>query len=148
MKFKIRIMKKKDYQEVFCLWRITSGMGIDGHCDSKEGITSYLKRNPCLSFVAVDGRRIVGAVLSGHDGRRGYLHHLAVAETHRKSGIGKALVECCLKGLAGQKIPKCNIFLFNSNASGRSFWKHNGWNLRTDLSIMQKMTRKKNADHR
>jgi len=146
MKFKIRKMLIGDYSGVFSLWKNMTGIGLDGLCDSRQGIRDYLRRNPGLSFVACDGKKIVGAVLSGHDGRRGCLHHLAVAGSHRKLGIGKALVEHCLKGLAGQNIPKCNIFLFRSNAIGRSFWKHNGWNLRTDLSIMQKGIRKQDAD--
>ncbi|OGV37128.1 MAG: hypothetical protein A2X48_04775 [Lentisphaerae bacterium GWF2_49_21] len=139
---KIRKMIISDYSGVFVLWKNMPGIGLDKDCDSKKGIKDYLKRNPGLSFVACDGKKIVGTVLSGHDGRRGYLHHLAMVASYRKLGIGKELVECCLKGLARQNIPKCNIFLFKSNASGRSFWKHNGWNLRQDLSIMQKETRR------
>ena len=144
--FKIRKMIISDYPGLFGLWKNMPGIGLDKGCDSKKGIKDYLRRNPGLSFVACEGKKIVGAVLSGHDGRRGCLHHLAVAESHRKSGIGKKLVECCLAGLARKNIPKCNIFLFNSNAKGRAFWKHNGWNLRTDLSIMQKMTRIRNEN--
>jgi ribosomal protein S18 acetylase RimI-like enzyme len=116
------------------------GIGLDDDCDSPRGLARYLKRNVGLSFVACDEGRLVGAVLSGHDGRRGYLHHLAVAPTHRKRGIGKALVERCLRALAKQQIAKCNIFLFESNASARLFWQRNRWNLRTDLCVMQRKT--------
>ena len=134
-------MTAYDYGAVVSLWRGIPGIGLDDDSDSRPGITRYLKRNPGLSFVALAQGAIVGAVLSGHDGRRGYLHHLAVAATHRKLGIGKALTLRCLRALEKQGVPKCNIFLFRSNAKGRSFWKHNGWNLRPDLSVLQKKTK-------
>ena len=133
-------MTARDCEAVLALWRGTEGIGLDDDCDSPRGLTRYLKRNRGLSFVACAEDRLVGAVLSGHDGRRGYLHHLAVAGMHRKLGIGKALVERCLRSLAKQRIPKCNIFLFRSNAGGRAFWQHNGWNLRTDLCVLQRKT--------
>ena len=73
--------------------------------------------------------------------KRGYLHHLAVAPTHSKLGIGRELTLRCLRALGKIGIPKCNIFLFRSNAGGRAFWKRHGWNLRNDLSLLQKKTR-------
>jgi len=134
-------MRARDFDAVISLWRGIPGIGLDEDCDSRAGITRYLKRNPGLSFVALVEGVIVGAVLSGHDGRRGYLHHLAVAASHRKHGIGRALTLRCLQVLEKQGIPKCNIFLFRSNAAGRAFWKHHGWNLRHDLSVLQKKTK-------
>ena len=134
-------MAASDYDAVVTLWRGIPGIGLDDNSDSRRGITRYLKRNPGLSFVALVQGAVVGAVLSGHDGRRGYLQHLAVATTHRKLGIGKALTVRCLNALGKRRIPKCNIFLFRSNSKGRSFWKHNGWNLRLDLSVLQKKTK-------
>ena len=133
MKYKIRKMTARDYDAVVALWRGMPGIGLDEDSDSRVGITRYLERNPGLSFVAEIQDKIVGAVLSGHDGRRGYLHHLAVATSHRKLGIGKALTSCCLRSLRKQGIPKCNIFLLRSNYRGRSFSKHNGWNVQRRL---------------
>lgn len=128
----------RDYDAVVSFWRGIPGIGLDADSDSRRGIRRYLKRNPGLSFVALSKGRIVGAVLSGHDGRRGYLHHLAVAPSYRKLGIGKTLAARCLRALGKQGIPKCNIFLFRSNTAGKSFWTHNGWNVRQDLNILQK----------
>ena len=138
--YRIRPMTLRDYAAVITLWRGVPGIGLDEDCDSRAGIARYLKRNPGLSFVACVREGVVGAVLSGHDGRRGYLHHLAVATTHRKAGVGKALVAHCLRRLGKQGIPKCNIFVFRSNTKGQAFWKHNGWRLRPDLTVMQKKT--------
>jgi N-acetylglutamate synthase len=140
MKYRIRKMTARDYDAVISLWQALPGIGLDDDCDSRAGIARYLKRNPGLSFVACCGGEIVGAVLSGHDGRRGYLHHLAVAPSHRKLGIGKSLVARCLRGLASRHIPKCNIFLLQSNVQGRAFWLHNAWDLRQNLRVLQKTT--------
>lgn len=142
VRYGIRKMGLRDYDGVLALWRGVAGIGLDDDCDSRAGIARYLKRNPGMSFVARRGRKIVGAVLCGHDGRRGYLHHLAVSPSERRQGIGKALVARCLRALAARRIPKCNIFLYQSNAAGRTFWEHDGWKMRRDLQIMQKMTRR------
>jgi N-acetylglutamate synthase len=136
-------MTARDRGAVLAFWQDIRGIGLDDDCDSPSGLLRYLKRNPGSSFVAYDEGTLVGAVLSGHDGRRGYLHHLAVAASHRKLGIGKALVARCFQSLAKQHIPKCNIFLFRSNAAGRAFWQHTGWKLREDLSLLQKETRQR-----
>jgi N-acetylglutamate synthase len=133
----IEEMSIRDYFEVFALWKATPGIGLhEEEDDSQDGIRRYLKRNPGLSFVARAEGKIIGAVLSGHDGRRGYLHHLAVAGTHRKEGIGKALVERVLARLKAAGIHKCHIFIFENNVSGQKFWKHLGWKKRMDIHIM------------
>ncbi len=133
----IRIMTIKDHAQVVALWSNTKGIGT-GDGDNKKEINSYLKRNPGLSFVAVSEKRIIGAVLCGHDGRRGYIHHLAVAPDFRSKGIGTSLVNACLYGLNALEIAKCNIFVYKSNISGRKFWKKSGWGTRTDLLVLQK----------
>ena len=131
-------MKVEDYEKVAALWRAAAGIGLDDDVDSQEGIAAYLARNPGFSRVARHGNRIVAAVLCGHDGRRGYLHHLAVAVEWRKKGIGRSLVAAGLKKLASVGIPKCNIFLFADNALGEAFWKHTGWSGRADLKVLQR----------
>ena len=133
----IRPMTMSDYEAVVKLWQTTEGVGLN-ESDKRGPLAAYLARNPGLSRVALDGTGIVGAVLCGHDGRRGYLHHLAVAKAHRKQGLGSALVEACLADLARLDIPKCNIFVYADNAEGEAFWKHNGWTKRTELQIMHK----------
>ena len=137
MRHTLRPMTIADFDAVLRLWQQTEGVGLN-ESDEREPVASFLARNPDLSQVACDETKIVGAVLCGHDGRRGYLHHLAVARPHRKQGLGKALVNACLDGLARLGIPKCNIFLYADNAEGEAFWKHNGWAKRPDLQVMQK----------
>ena len=133
----IRLMTMADHEKVLRLWQGTEGIGLN-ESDGRGHIRDFLRRNPGMSFVVVRGREIVGAVLCGHDGRRGYLHHLAVAKAHRKKGLGKKLVNACLAKLRRLEIQKCNIFLFADNTAGEEFWRHNGWRPRTDLLMMQK----------
>jgi putative acetyltransferase len=136
MNFSTKPMTIAEFNAVMQLWQATEGVGLS-ESDSLENITSYLERNPGLSRVAFDGLNLIGAVLCGHDGRRGYLHHLAVAASHRKQGLGKQLVAECLAGLTRLGIPKCNIFLFTDNVAGGAFWQHNGWVKRADLQVLQ-----------
>lgn len=136
----IQPMTAEDYDEVAALWQATEGVGLDDDTDTREGIASCLARNPGLSFVARQDGRITGAVLCGHDGRRGYLHHLAVAPQCRRKGIGRALVEACLMNLGNIGIRKCNIYLFSDNEDGDHFWRHIDWKERIDLKVLQKRT--------
>jgi N-acetylglutamate synthase len=132
----VRYFLIEDYNAVIALWRHTEGVGLN-ESDTRRAIAAYLRRNPRLSFVAERDGRIIGAVLCGHDGRRGYLHHLAVARQYRQRGIGRQLVDACLAKLRRTGIQKCNIFIFANNGAGRRYWAHTGWKLRTELRVMQ-----------
>ena len=110
------------------------GFGIRSIDDSREGIARFLKRNPTTSVVAqVDGK-IVGAILCGHDGRRGCLYHVCVHEAYRKHGIGKSMAVACMRALQAEQINKVNIIAFKSNEIGNQFWKGEAWNYREDLN--------------
>jgi ribosomal protein S18 acetylase RimI-like enzyme len=136
-RYTIETLDLADFAEVTRLWRKTEGVGLN-EADKRPKLAIYLKRNPGMSFVARQGGRIVGAVLCGHDGRRGYLQHLAVARAHRGRGIARRLVQACLRRLASDGITRCNIYLFVDNSAGELFWKHNGWAERSDLRVMQR----------
>lgn len=138
MDCQIAEMTAEVLDEVLALWQATEGVGLS-EGDTKDEVTAYLDRNPALSLVAGCGGRIVGAVLCGHDGRRGCLYHLAVAIPYRRQGIGRALVDACLERLTSVGIRKCNIFLYANNEVGDRFWKRHGWNERSDLKIFQRM---------
>jgi N-acetylglutamate synthase len=132
-------MSAADLKHVLALWSSTEGVGLN-ESDTPEQLTDYIARNPGLSLVTRDEQRIVAAVLCGHDGRRGYLHHLAVAPEFRHRGLGRELVETCLRALAAQGIRRCNIFLFADNEPGAAFWTHCAWSPRLDLQILQRPT--------
>ena len=120
------------------LWRVTEGLGL-GESDKPERLAAFLERNPGLSAVAATGDgSLAGVVLCGDDGRRGYLHHLAVARERRKQGVARALVAHCFAGLKAREIEKCNLFLLSSNTEGERFWRHEGWVARDNLEVLQK----------
>ena len=134
-KIKIREMTILDYEPVMELWTKTNGIGLS-EADSIENISRYLDRNFGLSLVAEKGELIVGAVLCGHDGRRGYIHHLAVDEKYQMNGIGKSIMIECLNRLKKVRISKCHLFVFEDNVEGIKFWKALGWIKREELNLM------------
>jgi ribosomal protein S18 acetylase RimI-like enzyme len=133
----IRPMTPDDYAPVYALWQASEGMGL-GRADTREAITRYLLRNPGLSFTAWDGDELVGAVLAGHDGRRGFFHHMAVRASHRKQGIGRALATCCEQALLAEGIDKAHLFVYAQNTAGQSFWRQAGWYDRPELVLMSR----------
>jgi N-acetylglutamate synthase len=131
----LRPFSMNDYDAAIALWRETEGIGLS-EADSRENIAYFLAHNPGMSCVAEEGGRIVGAVLCGTDGRRGFLHHLAVSRSRRRSGLGRALVDRCLASLAEAGMRKCHIFVLSDNVEGRRFWTRIGWEERTTLTVM------------
>ncbi len=125
------------YDQVMALWTECEGIGLSVS-DSKENIRRYLDRSPGMSFIAEKDSKIIGSVLCGHDGRRGYIHHLAVYPDNRRQGIGRALVEKCLSVLDEIGIRKCHLFIFNKNKDGIRFWQNTGWTQRSDISVISK----------
>jgi ribosomal protein S18 acetylase RimI-like enzyme len=137
MKISIEPMTIDHYEEVIALWKESENVGLSSD-DERDSIRSYLARNPAMSFVAKENDRIIGAALCGHDGRRGYLHHLAVKESHRKRGIGTKLAERCTESLRNNGIQKCHLFLLHTNREGKAFWEKIGWSPRSDIQVVSK----------
>jgi len=133
----IRELTRADYEGAYALWSVTEGVGLS-QADEPHNIARFLERNPGLSFVALDSSRIVGAVLCGHDGRRGFLHHLAVDKGFRRAGIGRQLVQRCLRALSDAGMRKCHIFVLADNTEGQRFWRSVGWEERTTLKVMSR----------
>ena len=133
-RFQIREMTIKDHDQIAEMFRATPGITFRD-ADSKEAIQTYLDRNPGLSFVAEVNGRIIGCVMCGHDGRRGYLQHLVVREEFRKRGIGEKLFKKCLDGLENIGIYKTHLFVQRTNGPGNRFWSGKGWQLREDVHM-------------
>jgi len=134
----IRIMTIDDYDRVYALWLSCRGMGLNDIDDSKEGVARFLRRNPSTVFVAEEGNRIVGVIMAGHDGRRGYIHHTAVLENMRGQGIGKALVGAAADALKNEGITKIALVAFSRNEEGNAFWEKMGFSKREDLTYRNK----------
>ncbi len=129
----IRKMTMGDYEEVYELWMSCTGMGLNNVDDSKEGICRFLKRNPDTCFVAEDSGKITGVILTGNDGRRGYIYHTSVSPENRSRGIGSKLVQQALKALRQEGINKVALVVFARNALGNQFWEKQGFTTRNDI---------------
>ena len=134
----IRRMTLADYDEVHALWLSCKGMGLNSVDDSREGIARYLARNPQTCFVAEEEACICGVILSGHDGRRGYIYHTATLPDARGRGIGRALVDAALEALREEGIAKVALVVFARNDTGNGFWEKMGFTAREDLVYRNK----------
>ena len=128
----VRAMTINDYDSVVALMKQTPGVSFRD-ADSRESTSRYLQRNPGLSFVCEIDGQLVGCVMSGHDGRRGYLQHLLVLPAHRRKGIAKTLVDSCLAELEGLGILKSHIDVLKTNELAPAYWESQGWKFRSDI---------------
>jgi ribosomal protein S18 acetylase RimI-like enzyme len=129
-------MAEDDIPAALALWQGLPGIGLRD-ADNPAALERYLRRNPGLSFAAVDDAgRLVGVSLAGHDGRRGYLHHVAVSPALQRNGIGRRLVEACLAALKVEGIEKVNFWVKADNAAGLAFWNRVGGRERPDLRLV------------
>lgn len=125
-------MTMADYDDVLALLRASQGIAIRG-VDSRDAVERYLTRNPGLSFVARCATHLIGCVMCGHDGRRGYLQHLAVEAPFQRRGIGTALVERCLTKLKQLGLDKTHLDVLIANAPAHEYWTRRGWKVRDDI---------------
>ena len=130
----IRTMTIEDYEQVYALWKKIHGFGLRSIDDSRDGVEKFLKRNPTTSVVATEDGKIVGAILCGHDGRRGCLYHVCVDEAYRRRGIGKAMVVQSMEALKEEGISNVSLIAFTQNDIGNAFWNTIGWHERQDLN--------------
>ena len=130
----IRTMTIEDYEGVYGLWMSIRGFAMRSIDDSREGMSHFLRRNPGISVVAEEEGRIVGAILCGHDGRRGCMYHVCVHEDYRMQGMGRAMVVFAMEALKREHISKVSLIAFTENDVGNAFWKRIGWTRREDLN--------------
>lgn len=130
----VRTMAAEDYTGVYELWMSIKGFAMRSIDDSREGVERFLKRNPDTSVVAVEDGKIVGAILCGHDGRRGCMYHVCVHADYRMKGIGRAMVVYAMEALKRERISKISLIAFTANDVGNAFWNRIGWTKREDLN--------------
>ncbi|MCM1285249.1 MAG: GNAT family N-acetyltransferase [Acetobacter sp.] len=134
----IRKMTIDDYDEVYSIWISCKGMGLNSLDDSKDGINKFLNRNPDTCFTATEENKIVGCILAGNDGRRGYVYHTAVSPDYRQKGIGTKLTEKVIEALKEIGISKAALLVFANNENGNQFWNKIGFTERNDLIYRNK----------
>lgn len=133
-----RKMTMKDYSDIHNLWLSCKGMGLNDVDDSADGIARFLERNPDTCFVAEADGKLIGVIMAGNDGRRGYIYHTAVHPSFRKQGIGSMLVKTALDALKQLEISKVALVVFENNGDGNAFWEKQGFTVRTDLTYRNK----------
>lgn len=134
----VRKMEISDYDKIYNLWIHTEGMGLRSLDDSKEGIEAFLKRNPLTNFVALNEEEIIGVILCGHDGRRGYIYHTVVKKDYRNQGIAKQLIEAAVSALKQEGITRVCLNVMESNDLGKKFWEKMGWEKKSFLGFYSK----------
>lgn len=134
----IRKMTIDDYEKVYDLWMACVGMGLNNLDDSPAGIEKFLLRNPDTCFVAEMKDAVVGVIMAGNDGRRGFIYHTAVHPEHRRKGIAERLVDRAMKELANLGIHKVALVVFEKNEGGNMFWERQGFTVRKDLVYRNK----------
>ncbi len=134
----IKVMTINDYEELFELWQNTANMGLRSLDDSKEGISCFLKRNPNTNFVVYEDGQLVGAILCGHDGRRGYIYHTVVLPDYRRRGIASSLVESAIAALQKEGITRVCLNVMETNEQGKKFWISKGWGKKDFLGFYSK----------
>lgn len=140
----VRVMTIEDYDQVKELWNSIKGFGIRSMDDSREGVARFLKRNPTTSVVAEEDGKVVGAILCGHDGRRGCLYHVCVHKDYRMRGIGKSMVAFAMEALKKEEINKVSLIAFTKNDIGNAFWREIAWTKREDLNYYDFTLNEKN----
>jgi ribosomal protein S18 acetylase RimI-like enzyme len=126
MEIQTREFRIEDYGAAVELWQRLEGLDV-AEGDDWETIRGFLFRNPGLSRVATKESKIIGAVLCGHDGRRGYIYHLAVDPAYQGLGLARRLVDECVAGLKGAGLQRVNILVAKDNPRGLEFWRRCGW---------------------
>lgn len=134
----IRKMEINDYEAVYSLWLSCKGMGLNDVDDTQEGISKFLKRNPETCFVAEEDSNIIGVILAGNDGRRGYIYHTAVLPAQRHKGIASKLLNKTCEALSSIGIVKVALVVFERNKEGNAFWEKQGFISREDLVYRNK----------
>lgn len=135
---KIRKMLSGDYKQVYSLWMSCTGMGLNNLDDSRDGIDMFLRRNPDTCFVAETGDQIIGCIMAGSDGRRGYIYHTAVNPQYKRQGIARQLVNTAMDALKQIGINKVALVVFERNEDGNLFWEKMGFSSREDLVYRNK----------
>jgi len=126
----IRRFDTRDTDAVIALWQQAFPEYRDATKPQRNphlSIANKLATQPELFFVAVLGERVVGTVMGGYDGHRGWLYSLAVDESLRRHGIGSLLVAHVEAALTALGCPKLNLQVLSAKNDVRAFYEALGY---------------------
>lgn len=129
-----------DYEATVRLWKEAGLILRPG--DDLDSIRLKLQRDADLFLLAKEGDEVVGCVLGGWDGRRGWIYHLAVKPSRQRGGIGKALIRELEARLADKGAKRVNAQIYQSNTTSLRFFEACGYEVRPDLVMIGKALRK------
>lgn len=150
MDIMIRPVVIEDYDSICSVWNSAeqTRRAMNPVDDSREGIARYLRRNPSTCFLAYtnddngEEEKVIGVILTGHDGRRGIIHHLCIHPDYRRQGIARMLVQTAEEALRREGISKIFGLVFKDNSPANTFWEEQGYTLRTNLNYRNKSLNK------
>ncbi|MFX1410018.1 MAG: GNAT family N-acetyltransferase [Promethearchaeota archaeon] len=131
---KIENFSMELYEDIIKLWRKT-GISV-GSTDTREELERMLKRNPKLFLIGKVNENVIGVVMGGFDGRRGYVHHLAIDPDYQKKGYGKMLIDALNERFLQMSVHKVHLFIEKDNKNVVEFYRNLGWEVRDDLIMM------------
>ncbi|MFO7626828.1 MAG: GNAT family N-acetyltransferase [Candidatus Fermentibacteraceae bacterium] len=134
---RIRAMSSRDHGELIRLWSSFPGNAITG-ADSRDEFDAFLTKNGSFCFTACEQDAVVGSVMAGSDGRRGYVYHLAVKTDHQRKGLGGALMRRVEDALSKAGLEKIHLFIFSDNPAV-AFYEKSGWHVRNDITVMSRV---------
>jgi ribosomal protein S18 acetylase RimI-like enzyme len=116
-----------DYSKVIGIWeKIEKGVRV-GVSDAPNEIEKKLQRDPELFLVAEKNGELIGTIIGGFDGRRGFIYHVAVVASYRGQGIGSRLMMEVENRLRAKGCIRCHLLVNNDNMEARSFYENHGW---------------------
>jgi len=135
----IRELRSEDLEDALNLWKISFAAGFSSSFDKRDVLERYLIRNPGLSTAAfVKDNRLIGALLCGHDGRRGSIYHTAVYPDYRGMNIGRKMEARALEKLRDEGITTGFLFINVKNPGSKEFWETIGWSVAEEVRYLYK----------
>ena len=131
---KIELFTMRYYHEIIALWK-RSGIEVSSS-DTRDEIAKMLKRNPDLFLIGKENEKVIAVVMGAFDGRRGYVHHLAIDPDYQKKGYGKTMMDELIEKFQIKKVHKVHLLIEKSNKEVADFYRKLGWEVRDDLIMM------------
>jgi len=131
---KIELFTMRYYNEIIDLWK-RSGIEVSSS-DTRDEIARLLKRNPDLFLIGKENEKVIAVVMGAFDGRRGYVHHLAIDSAYKKKKYGKMMMDELIEKFQIKKVHKVHLFIEKYNKKIVDFYRKLGWEVRDDLIMM------------
>ncbi len=137
-KVMIRTMTLKDYDTVLSLWKEGNIPSRPQGRDSKKNIARQLQQPNCYFLVAEAGKKIIGAVIGTHDGRKGWINRLVVTPSYQKKGIARRLVTAVEQHFSAQGIDIIACLIEDWNTTSMQVFEQLGYTKHTDIFYYSK----------